>query len=70
MDPSASVTKPVKQVVAFQRVHLESGEAQKISLTVQADQLALYDPQMRRVIEPGAFEVYAGDQTASFEVVA
>jgi beta-glucosidase len=69
-DAYSSVTTPVRQVVAFCRVHLEAGEAQTIALTVQADQLALYDQRMRRVVEPGRFEVYAGDQTASFEVTA
>jgi beta-glucosidase len=68
-DLYSSVTRPVKQVVAFKRVHLEAGEERSVSFTIQADQLALYDVKMRRVIEPGAFEVYVGDQVASFEVV-
>jgi beta-glucosidase len=68
-DLYSSVTTPVKQVVAFERVHLEAGEERSVSFAIQADQLALYDVEMRRVIELGAFEVYVGDQVASFEVV-
>ena len=69
-DTYSSVTTPVRQVVAFCRVHLRPGEAQMIPLLIQADQLALYDQQMRPVVEPGTFEVYAGDRMASFEVIA
>jgi beta-glucosidase len=69
-DVYSSVTTPVKRVVAFQRIHLLPGESRTPTLTVQADRLALYDVHMRRVIEPGKFEVYVGDQTASFEVIA
>jgi beta-glucosidase len=67
-DEYSSVTRPVKELVAFARIHLAPGEAQSVALTIQADQLALYDVQMERVIEPGTFEVYVGDQTARFEV--
>jgi beta-glucosidase len=69
-DAYSSVTTPVRQVVAFGRLHLLPGEAQTLTLHIQADQLALYDQHMRRAIEPGTFEVYAGDQTASFEAIA
>jgi beta-glucosidase len=68
-DLYSSVTTPIKQLVAFKRVHLEPGTEQTVSLTIQADYLALYDVQMERVIEPGEFEVYVGDQTAAFEVI-
>jgi beta-glucosidase len=68
-DMYSSVTTPVKQLVAFKRVHVEPGQEHTISLTIQADQLALYDIDMERVIEPGEFEIYVGDQKASFEVI-
>jgi hypothetical protein len=35
-----------------------------------ADELALYDVRMNRVVEPGTFEVFVGDQVASSEVTA
>jgi beta-glucosidase len=69
-DVYSSVTTPVKEVVAFRRVHLAPGEARTIAFTIKADQLALYDVHMNVVIEPGTFEIYVGDQVTSFEVVA
>jgi beta-glucosidase len=69
-DLFSSVTTPVKQLVAFRRVHLRAGQEQTISLTVQADQLALYNVDMLRVIEPGDFELHVGDQKATFSVIA
>jgi beta-glucosidase len=67
-DLYSSVTTPVKQLVAFKRIHLEPGKEQTVSLAIQADQLALYNLDMQRVIEPGEFEVYVGDTSATFEV--
>jgi beta-glucosidase len=69
-DVYSSVTTPVMQVAAFKRVHLEPGETRSLTFTIQADQLALYDVEMHRVIEPGIFEVLVRDQVASFEVMA
>lgn len=67
-DLYSSVTTPVRQLVAFKRVHLDPGEERTISLTLKAEQLALYDIDMEHVIEPGAFGVYVGDRTGSFLV--
>jgi beta-glucosidase len=64
------VTTPVKQLVAFERIHLAPGAAQTVSLAIQADQLALYNADMERVIEPGEFEIYVGTLKATFEVLA
>ena len=65
-DDYAMVTRPVKEVAAFCRVHLASGETRRVELTISADRLALYDQAMQRVIEPGTFRVLVGDKQASF----
>jgi beta-glucosidase len=69
-DDFAGVTRPVKEVVAFKRIHLEAGESRTVTLTIKADQLALYDVEMSRVVEPGDFTLYIGSETAHFTVVA
>jgi beta-glucosidase len=69
-DEYASVTRPVKEIVAFRRVHLAPGESTTVTLTIRADQLALYNREMDKVIEPGDVTLYVGDRTAGFEVVA
>jgi beta-glucosidase len=56
-DMYVSITRPVKEVLAFIRVTLVPGEAQTLSFTLDGDQFGFYDVKMERVIEPGAFEI-------------
>jgi beta-glucosidase len=74
-DLVSSVTRPVKELAGFERVTLRSGEKRTVTFTVGADALSLIDRSMRRVVEPGAFELLAGTSsvttlTARVEVVA
>ena len=73
-DDVASVTRPVKQLRGFQRVELQPGESRTVTFKLGFDDLAMYDIDMRRVVEPGTFTVFAGGssddvQEARFEVV-
>ncbi|HEY2896805.1 MAG TPA: glycoside hydrolase family 3 N-terminal domain-containing protein [Gemmatimonadaceae bacterium] len=63
-DDVASVARPVKQLVRFQRVHLRAGTTQAVSFTLGARDLSFYDLQMRRVVEPGSFTLFAGTSSA------
>jgi beta-glucosidase len=44
----------------FERVHLKPGEKRSVSFTVTPDGLSLLDREMKRVVEPGRFEVQVG----------
>ena len=72
-DDVASVEEPVKRLVGFQRIALRAGDARSVTFRIGPESLALYDRQMRRVVEPGTFTVYVGTNsddvmTAHFEV--
>ncbi len=72
-DPVASRTRPVRELAGFQRVRLAAGESETVTFELHADDLAGIDRQLRRVTEPGRFEVWVGGDstatlTASFEV--
>ena len=74
-DDVASVTRPVRELRGFQRVELQPGESREVEFTLGFEDLSLYDADMRRVVEPGTFTVFAGGsseatQSARFEVVA
>ncbi len=56
----ASVTRPVAQLLGFARVHLEPGEASVVRLSVPPGRLAFTDRSGRRVVEPGALELWVG----------
>jgi beta-glucosidase len=72
-DVAASVTRPVKQLRAFERVTLAPGESKTLSFALGAAELGLLDGKMRWVVEPGQFRVTAatsseGGLTATLEV--
>ncbi|HEU4720570.1 MAG TPA: beta-glucosidase BglX [Gemmatimonadaceae bacterium] len=57
---SPSVTRPVRELRGFQRVTLKAGESRTVTFTLQPDAFALFDAEMRRVIEPGTYRLWAG----------
>ncbi|MEP6550719.1 MAG: glycoside hydrolase family 3 N-terminal domain-containing protein, partial [Gemmatimonadales bacterium] len=72
-DDVASVAEPVKSLKAFRRITLQPGETRTVTFKLGPDALSLYDRQMRRVVEPGTFTVFAGTSsenvlTTRFEV--
>lgn len=74
-DVAASVTRPVKQLRAFERVSLRPGEAKTLSFTLGPEDLGLLDSRMKWVVEPGEFRITAGNSsdgglTARLEVAA
>lgn len=73
-DLVGSIIRPVRELKAFRRVHLEPGEEEVVEFALPADSLAFYNNEEQRVLEPGAFEVYAGGSSLAplagkFEVV-
>jgi beta-glucosidase len=74
-DDVASVTRPVRELRGFERITLGPGETRTVRFTLGPEDLAFYDQQMRRVVEPGSFTVWVGAsstderQRARFEVI-
>ncbi|HVS14379.1 MAG TPA: beta-glucosidase BglX [Thermoanaerobaculia bacterium] len=64
-DDVASVTRPVMELRRFEKVRLEPGEARTISFRLEPDDLAFYDLEMRRVVEPGTFTLFVGGSSAA-----
>lgn len=53
-DRVSSVTTPVKALKAFAKVFLKSGESKQVSLAIAKSDLALWNKDMKRVIEPAS----------------
>jgi beta-glucosidase len=62
---AASVTRPVRELRRFQRVALRAGESRTIHFTLHQTDFAMYDLEMRRVVEPGAYTLWAGGSSAA-----
>ena len=74
-DNVGSVTRPVRQLVAFERITLQPGEAKTMNFTIYPEQMSFYNSGMQKTIEPGQFTVFVGgsstaELSAGFEVVA
>jgi beta-glucosidase len=66
----ASVTRPVKELHGFQRVHLAPGERKRVTFTVPVELFAWYDAAMQRVVEPVAIQVMVGNSSAHLPLCA
>ncbi len=66
----ASVTRPVKELRGFQRVHLAPGERKRVTFTVPVELFAWYDAAMQRVVEPVAIQVMVGNSSAHLPLCA
>src|SRR4051812_39407889 len=74
-DVVSSVTRPTKELRAFERVTLSPGQTRTVSFMLGPAELSLIDRHMQRVVEPGRFEVMAGtssrtELTATLDVVS
>jgi beta-glucosidase len=68
-DVVSSVTRPVKELAGFERVTLEPGEKRTVTFTVGAEALALVGQDMKRVVEPGRFEIMVGTSSTTLATV-
>jgi beta-glucosidase len=59
-DVVSSVVTPIKQLKAFQKVSFKAGEIKTIRLTLPINDLFLYNKDMKRVVEPGEYELQIG----------
>jgi beta-glucosidase len=59
-DDVASVAEPVRNLKGFRRINLKAGETRTVAFRLGADAFALYDRQMRKVVEPGTFTIFVG----------
>jgi len=64
-DDAASITRPVIELKRFQRVTLQPGERRTITFELNPDDLALWNLEMRRVVEPGTFTLSSGPDSAT-----
>ena len=68
-DVVSSVTRPVQELKGFRRVHLAPGESKQVTFPLGFDELSFYDVKMKRVVEPGRFEVMVGGSSDNVKKV-
>ena len=66
-DLVGSVTRPVKELKAFERVSLKAGESRNLELRIPVSDLAFYGLDGKKKVEPGDFLLWVAGDSASGE---
>lgn len=66
-DDLASVTRPVLELKRFQRVTLRPGERRTVTFELTPRDLSFWDVDMKRVVEPGTFTIFAGPNSVDLK---
>lgn len=59
-DRVASIARPVKELKAFRKIHLDSGELQVLVFELQAQDLGFYKADGTFAVEAGDFDIHVG----------
>ena len=68
-DEAASVTRPSRQLKAFKKLELQPGQEETLRFNLTWHDMSFIGLDMKRIVEPGAFQVMVGSESASFNVV-
>lgn len=69
-DEVSSVTTPVKELKGFKKISLKPGEKKDVTFELSTNDLWIIDTDMKKVVEPGFFEVMVDKLRGRFEVNA
>ena len=69
-DDISSVSRPVKELRGFERVHLEPGETKTVSLPIDRTSLEFYDANLEMVVESGSFTIMVGPSSSETQSVS
>ena len=65
----SSVTRPIKELKAFQRVTLAPGESKTLTFITDPGSVSHVEHAMQRVVEPGAFDIMVGPNSMDLQTV-
>ncbi len=59
-DLVGNVTRPVRELKGFQRIHLQAGETIRVEFELHSDELAFFGQDNTLIVEPGSFHAWIG----------
>ncbi len=68
-DLVASVIRPVKQLIAFDRVTLAPGETKTVAIQLKRNDFSLVNREEQRVVEPGDFDLMVGHSSRNEDLL-
>lgn len=69
-DEVSSVTRPIKELKSFQRVHVKKGATQTIEFDLTSKDFEFLDLNMNPVVEPGEFTILVGNSSNDKDLVS
>jgi beta-glucosidase len=68
-DDFSSATRPLLELKAFKRITLNPGETRTVTFAIKPSDLWFYNMEMKRVVEPGTFTIFAGPDSVNLKPV-
>jgi beta-glucosidase len=62
-----SVTRPIKELKAFERITLAPGMSKTVTFLLTLETFRMWNIAMQRVVEPGAFDIMAGPNSVDLK---
>ncbi len=69
-DKVGSVTRPVKELKRFTRISLKPGEKKNVTFELPVSELAFWDIDMNKIVEPGDFSLWVAPDSQSGEEIS
>ncbi len=66
-DLVASVSRPVRELKGFERIHLKAGEQRDVQFTISRDALGFYNQDLKWTVEPGDFQIMVGPNSRDLQ---
>ncbi|SDM72241.1 beta-glucosidase [Daejeonella rubra] len=63
-DMVGSITRPVRELKAFQKISLKAGESKQVIFNLTENDLKFYNSNLDFVAEPGDFKIFVGNSSA------
>jgi beta-glucosidase len=67
-EPAGDVTRPVKQLKGFRRIHLKAKETRRVQFTITPAMLANYDLDMQYKVSTGNYSIMVGGSSVTGEL--
>lgn len=67
-DVVGSVSRPLKELKGFKRISLAPNETKTVTFQLTPEHLSMYNKEMKKVVEPGEFEILVGSSSADIRL--
>ncbi|WP_422661471.1 glycoside hydrolase family 3 N-terminal domain-containing protein [Paenibacillus sp. EC2-1] len=68
-DEVSSVTRPIMELKGFSKIELNPGETKTVHFKIGKEQLQMVNRKLKRVVEPGTFQLMVGGNTEELLMV-